>query len=405
MNLPLKIARRYLFAKKSTNAINIISGISVFGISVGTAALILVLSVFNGFEDLITGLFSNFNPDIKVTITEGKTFDIDTVMIEKIAALPDVSVVSQTIEETAYFIYNKNESPGILKGVDDYYKNVTGIDSTLREGTYRFRDGKREMAVLGVGIRNRLSVNVGDYLSALEVYMPKRKSSGPMSKPLNKKLIYPTGTFVIQQDFDSQYILSSLSFAQNILEQKNKIGALEIQLTEGADPQAVAADIRAITGPKFTVKDRYQQDEAFFKIMNIEKWMSYAILCLTLILVAFNMIGALWMIVLDKKQDISILRSMGATRKVIRQIFLSEGILLGILGMLLGFFFAVAFYIAQKTFGIVPIPAGFVVDAYPISMRLPDFIVVAITVLGITLIASLPAAFRAARVPAIITAD
>ena len=139
--------------------------------------------------------------------------------------------------------------------------------------------------------------------------------------------------------------------------------------------------------------------------MNIEKWMSYAILCLTLILVAFNMIGALWMIVLDKKQDISILRSMGATRKVIRQIFLSEGILLGILGMLLGFFFAVAFYIAQKTFGIVPIPAGFVVDAYPISMRLPDFIVVAITVLGITLIASLPASFRAARVPAIITAD
>ncbi len=405
MNLPLKIARRYLFAKKSTNAINIISGISVFGISVGTAALILVLSVFNGFEDLITGLFSNFNPDIKVTITKGKTFDVDTVMIGKIAALPSVSIVSQTIEETAYFVYNKNESVGILKGVDDYYKNVTGIDSTLREGTYRFQDGKREMAVLGVGIRNRLSVNVGDYLSALEVYMAKRKNSGPLSKPFNKKLIYPSGTFVIQQDFDSQYILSSLSFAQKILELKNKIGALEIQLTEDADPQSSAAEIRKIVGDKFTVKDRYQQDEAFFKIMNIEKWMSYAILCLTLILVAFNMIGALWMIVLDKKQDISILRSMGATRKIIRQIFLSEGILLGILGMLLGFFFAVAFYVAQKTFGIVPIPAGFVVDAYPISMRLPDFIVVAITVLAITLIASLPAAFRAARVPAIIAAD
>lgn len=405
MNLPLKIARRYLFAKKSTNAINIISGISVFGISVGTAALILVLSVFNGFEDLITGLFSNFNPDIKVTITEGKTFEVDTVMIGKIAALPTVSIVSQTIEETALFIYNKNESIGILKGVDDNYKNVTGIDSTLREGTYRFQDGKREMAVLGVGIRNRLSVNVGDYLSALEVYMAKRKNSGPLSKPFNKKLIYPSGTFVIQQDFDSQYILSSLSFAQKILEQKNKIGALEIQLSPEADPQSSAAEIRKIVGDKFTVKDRYQQDEAFFKIMNIEKWMSYAILCLTLILVAFNMIGSLWMIVLDKKQDISILRSMGATRKIVRQIFLSEGILLGILGMLLGFFFAVAFYIAQKTFGIVPIPAGFVVDAYPISMRLPDFVVVAITVLAITLIASLPAAFRAARVPAIIAAD
>ena len=406
MNLPLKIARRYLFAKKSTNAINIISGISVFGISVGTAALILVLSVFNGFEDLITGLFSNFNPDVKVTITEGKTFAVDTVMIDKIAALPAVSIVSQTIEETALFVYNKNnESVGILKGVDDYYKEVTGIDSTLREGEYRFQDGNREMAVLGVGIRNRLSVNVGDYSSPLEVYMAKRKKTGPLTKPFNKKLIYPTGTFVIQQDFDSQYILSSLSFAQKILELKNKIGALEIRLTDDADPQLAAAEIRKIVGDKFTVKDRYQQDEAFFKIMNIEKWMSYAILCLTLILVAFNMIGALWMIVLDKKQDISILRSMGATRKIIRQIFLSEGILLGVLGMFLGFFFAVAFYIAQKNLGIVPIPAGFVVDAYPISMRLPDFIVVAITVLAITLIASLPAAFRAARVPAIIAAD
>jgi len=405
MNLPLKIARRYLFAKKSTNAINIISGISVFGISVGTAALILVLSVFNGFEDLITGLFSNFNPDIKVTISEGKTFDADTVMIEKIAALPSVSIVSQTIEETAYFIYNKNESVGILKGVDDFYKDVTGIDTTLREGEYRFKDGKREMAVLGVGIRNRLSVNVGDYLSELEVYMAKRKNTGPLSKPFNKRSIYPTGTFVIQQDFDSQYILSSLSFAQNILGLKNKIGALEIKIIDDTNPQLAAAEIRKIVGDKFTVKDRYQQDEAFFKIMNIEKWMSYAILCLTLILVAFNMIGALWMIVLDKKQDISILRSMGATRRIIRQIFLSEGILLGVLGMLLGFFFAVAFYIAQKNLGIVPIPAGFVVDAYPISIRLPDFIVVAITVLCITLIASLPAAFRAARVPAIIAAD
>ena len=405
MNLPLKIARRYLFARKSTNAINIISGISVFGISVGTAALILVLSVFNGFEDLITGLFSNFNPDIKVTIAEGKTFDVDTVMIDKIAALPAVSIISQTIEETALFVYNKNESVGVLKGVDDYYKTVTGIDSTIREGTYRFRDGKREMAVLGVGIRNRLSVNVGDYLSPVEVYMAKRKSTGPLSKPFNRKTIYPAGTFVIQQDFDSKYILSSLPFAQKILELKNKIGALEIQLTPEADPQLAAAEIRKITGEKFTVKDRYQQDEAFFKIMKIEKWMSYAILCLTLILVTFNMIGALWMIVLDKKQDISILRSMGATRKIIRQIFLSEGILLGILGMLLGFFFAISFYIAQKTFGIVPIPAGFVVDAYPISMRLPDFIVVGITVLLITLIASLPAAFRAARVPAIIAAD
>jgi len=401
MRLPLKIARRYLFAKKSTNAINIISGISVFGISVGTAALILVLSVFNGFEDLITGLFSNFNPDIKVTITEGKSFEADSMLIARITALPTVAVASKTIEETALFVYKKNESFGILKGVDDQYKFVTGIDSTLREGAYRFQDGNREMAVLGVGIRNRLSVNVGDYLSFLEVYMPKRKSTGPLSKPFKKKLIYPAGTFVIQQDFDSQYILSSLKFAQNLLSQKKRIGALEIKLIDEANAKTAAANIREIMGPDYTVKDRYQQDEAFLKLMNIEKWMSYAILCLTLILVAFNMIGALWMIVLDKKEDISILRSMGAPRKMIRQIFLSEGILLGMLGMILGFLIAITLYLAQKNMGIVPIPAGFVVDAYPISMRLPDFLVVGITVFAITLLASLPAAFRAARVPAV----
>lgn len=403
--LPLKIARRYLFAKKSTNAINIISGISVFGISVGTAALILVLSVFNGFEDLITGLFGNFNPDVKVTIKEGKFFEVDSTVIAQLNALPEVELVAKTIEETALFAYKDNESFGTIKGVDDYYQLVTGIDSTVREGVYQLKEEGRDYAVLGVGIRNRLSVNVGDYLSTLEVYMLKRKNTGPLSKPYKKKLIYPAGTFVIQQDFDSEYILSSLSFAQSLLSLKNKIGALEIKLTPNVNTATAVEQIQKIVGEDFNVKDRYQQDEAFLKLMNIEKWMSYAILCLTLVLVAFNMIGALWMIVLDKKPDIAILRSMGATNTTIRNIFLSEGILLGLLGMLLGFIIAVLLYIAQKQIGIVPIPPGFVVDTYPISMRFPDFIIVAITVLTITLIASLPAAFRAMRVPAVIISE
>lgn len=405
MNLPIKIARRYLFAKKNTNAINIISGISVFGIAVGTAALILVLSVFNGFEDLISGMFGYFNPDIKVTIKEGKTFEVDSIQLSELKALPAVEVVSQTVEETALFVYKKNESFGTIKGVDDNYRLVTGIDSTIREGVYELTDGKREMAVLGVGIRNRLSVNVGDFLSTLEVYMPKRKSTGPLSKPFKKKLIYPAGTFVIQQDFDSEYILSSLNFAQSLLGKKKAIGAFEIKLAPAANTVAAAASIQNIMGDAFAVKDRFQQDEAFLKLMNIEKWMSYAILCLTLILVAFNMIGALWMIVLDKKQDIAILKSMGANNTTIRNIFLGEGVLLGILGMGLGFTIAIVLYVLQKQYGLVPIPAGFVVDSYPISMRLPDFLVVGGTVLAITLVASIPAALRAVRVPAIIVAE
>ena len=324
MNLSLKIARRYLFAKKSTNAINIISGISVFGISVGTAALILVLSVFNGFEDLITGMFSNFNPDVKVTPLLGKTFQIEEEKLVQIKDLEGVAFVSKTLEETAVFEYKGSQDFGTLKGVDEFYNQVTSIDSTIREGDYQLKDGKRNLAVLGVGLRNKLSVNVGDYLSTLTVYMAKRKKVSPTQNPFKKRLVYPVGTFVIQQDFDNEYLLTSLEFAQSLLGVKNEVSTLEIKLVEHSDAELTLTAIRNIVGEDFVVKDRYQQDEAFLKLMNIEKWMSYAILSLTLILVAFNMIGALWMIVLDKKNDIAILKSMGANRELVRNIFLGE---------------------------------------------------------------------------------
>ena len=405
MNLPLKIARRYLFAKKSTNAINIISGISVFGISVGTAALILVLSVFNGFEDLITSLFSNFNPDVKVTPYKGKTFKLEEEKLAAIKNLDGVAFVSRTLEEVAFFEYQGSQDFGTLKGVDENYHNVTSIDSTIREGVYQLQDEDRNLAILGVGLRNKLSVNVGDYLSTLSVYMPKRKKVSPTAKLFKKRLVYPVGTFMIQQDFDNEYLLTSLEFAQSLLEAKGEMSALEIRLSDAVDPAITLDAIQKILGVGFAIKDRYHQDEAFLKLMNIEKWMSYAILCLTLILVAFNMIGALWMIVLDKKNDISILKSMGADRTMVRNIFLGEGLLLCLLGLISGFVIAILLYLSQKAFGIVPIPAGFVVDAYPISMRIPDFIIVALTVITIGVLASIPPALRAARVKALIRED
>ena len=402
MNLSLKIARRYLFAKKSTNAINIISGISVFGLSVGTAALILVLSVFNGFEDLITGMFSNFNPDVKVTPMLGKTFSLDEEKLAEIKNLKGVDFVSRTLEETAFFEYKGSEDFGTLKGVDEYYHKVTSIDSTIREGVYQLKDENRNLGVMGVGLRNKLSVNVGDFLSTLTVYMPKRKQLSPTASLLKKREIYPAGTFVIQQDFDNEYLLTSLEFVQKLLGVKNEVSSLEIKLSDDIDPQKTVGALQKILGDQFLVKDRYHQDEAFLKLMNIEKWMSYAILSLTLILVAFNLIGALWMIVLDKRNDIAILKSMGATKELVRNIFLGEGLLLCLLGLVSGFLIAILLYSSQKAFGIVPIPDGFVVDAYPISMRLPDFIIVGLTVIAIGIIASIPPALRAARVQALI---
>lgn len=404
MNLPIRIARRYLFSKKSTNAINIISGISVVGVAVGTAALILVLSVFNGFEDLIMGMFDSFNPDVKVTAVKGKTFKVDSSKIYQLNALPGVDQVSQTLEEVAFFEFEGNQDFGILKGVDEHFAAVTGIDSMVREGAYVLKDGQRNLAVLGLGMRNKLSVTA-DNFSSINVYMAKRKASSMSTKPFNRRFFAPAGTFVIQQDFDNQYILTNLKFARELMGMKNQVSALEMKTNTSVGMETTLAQIQEILGNELEVKSRYQQDEAFLKLMNIEKWMYYALFSLALILVAFNIIGSLWMIVLDKKNDIAILKSMGAGESTIRNIFLNEGLMLCLLGLFIGFTIAVVLYIAQKTVGIVTIPAGFVVDTYPISMRLPDFVVVAITVVIIGLLASIPPALSAGKVSAIIQGD
>lgn len=404
MNLSIRIARRYLFAKKSTNAINIISGISVLGVAVGTAALILVLSVFNGFEDLIMGMFDSFNPDVKVSPVKGKTFSVDSATIYQLEALPGVLRVSQTLEEVAFFEFEGNQDFGILKGVDKHFAAVTGIDSMVREGKYELKDGQRNLAVLGLGMRNKLSVTADNY-STINVYMAKRKSSSFSKQPFRKRFFAPAGTFVIQQDFDNQYILTNLQFARDLMSMKNKVTALEVKTNPEVEMEETLSQMRAILGEGLEVKSRYQQDEAFLKLMNIEKWMYYALFSLALILVAFNLIGSLWMIVLDKKRDIAILKSMGADTLTIRNIFLNEGVFLCLLGLFIGFAIAILLYIAQKTVGIVTIPAGFVVDTYPISMRFFDFIVVAGTVLIIGLLASIPPALNAGRVPAIIQGE
>ncbi len=401
MQFPLLVARRYLFAKRSTNAINIIAGISVFGIAVGTAALILVLSVFNGFEDLLSGLFGYFNPEVKVMPAKGKTFVVDSLTLQKIRTLPGVAVVSETLEEIAFFEYEGSQDFGILKGVDDSFALVNGIDSTVREGEYKLTEEDRNCAVLGAGMRNKLSVNVHSPIAALTVYMPTEQKGGVLDKPFKTRFAYPKGTFSIQQDFDNQYVLTNLAFVRDLLDAPpGTVSALEIRCQPGALPAGVKKAVAGVLGDGFVLKDRYEQNEAFFKVMQLEKWMGYAITCLMLILMAFNMVGALWMIVLDKQKDISILKSMGANDTVVRRIFLAEGLLLTALGMLLGMAFSIGIYGVQKTWGIVTIPQGFLVESYPISMRIWDFVPVTFTVVSIGLLAALAPAARAVRVPA-----
>jgi lipoprotein-releasing system permease protein len=399
MRLPWFFARRYLFAKRSTNAINIITGISVGGIAIGTAALILVLSVFNGFEDLLGGLFGYFNPEIKVTPAKGKTFALDSAQLAQIRSLPGVAFASETLEEIAFFEYLGVQDFGTLKGVDAYFARVTDIDSTIREGVYSLRDGDRNLAVAGAGLRNKLSLNINDPLSDLKVYMPTQEQ-GVLDQPFKTRRMSPAGTFAIQQDFDYQYILTNLDFMRELLElDSNRVSALEIRCRPGYQPNTVKADVTRILGPGFVLKNRFEQNEAFFKVMQLEKWMGFAITSLMLILMTFNMIGALWMIVLDKQKDISILKSMGANDTTIRRIFTSEGLLLTTLGMLIGFALAILLYVAQKQFGLISIPQGFLVESYPIAMRAFDFVPVTVTVLLIGWLATLAPASKAARVP------
>lgn len=404
MNLPLKIARRYLFAKKSTNAINIITGISVFGLSIGTAALIIVLSVFNGFEELILDLVGNFNPEVKVTPVEGKVFEADEAKIAQIGALDGVREVAQTLEEVAFFEYKGAQDFGILKGVSSEFNTVTGIDTMIREGIFALKDGERNLAVLGVGMRNKLSTSVEDYLTPVSVYMAKRnaKKSRGINKPFYKKYAYPIGTFSVQQEFDQQYIFSSLEFARELMAYDNELSSLEISLEKGVAAQSIIPQIQAILGEKFLVRDRFQQDEEFLKLMNIEKWLGFAIVSLTLILVAFNLIGSLWMIVMEKKQDIAVLKSMGADNVTVRNIFLYEGLLLSVLGLAIGTALALLLYWLQKTFGLVPLDAGLVVQSYPISLRLPDLFAVAVVVIVVGMAATYPVALRAKQIPAMI---
>jgi lipoprotein-releasing system permease protein len=400
MNLALKIARRYLFAKKSTNAINIISGISVLGLALGAAALVLVLSVFNGFEKLITGMMSNFNPDVKIIPAKGKTFTSDTLIMNQLRQIGSIEQLSETLEETAFFEYEKSQAFGTLKGVDTIFSKVNHIDSTIKEGRYLLFDGQNDFAVLGGGIRNQLGVYEKDMLTPLTVYMPKRGEVGLLEAPFSKRFVYPAGAFAIQSEVDNQYVLTNLDLVRDILKADNEVSAYEIKLKPNTDIKKALSQIKAIMGDSFIVKDHYMQDEAFLKLMNLEKWMSYAILSLTILLVAFNMVGSLWMIVLEKKKDIAILKSMGAQDITIRNIFLFEGLLLCSLGLVIGFIVAVVLYILHIYIdgGVVPLPPGFATDRYPIALKSVDFVVVAITVFVIGLLASLPAALRAVRV-------
>ncbi|HPQ20674.1 MAG TPA: FtsX-like permease family protein, partial [Saprospiraceae bacterium] len=397
MNIVNTIAYRYLFGKKSTNAINLITGITTLGITIGTAALILILSVFNGFEYVLSGLFNAFNPDLKVELAEGKYLQVSDSLMREVKKIDGIAEASRILEEIALFEYNGSQEAGILKGVDDSYNKVTDIDSTIIRGKYMLSEGSIFYGVLGTKIYNKLSVNPSDAITPISVYMVKRKKSGPLGKDYKSLPLYPIGVFSMGGDEDNQYVLASYEFVNGILDLRDNISSLEIKLKPDGDETFVRAQLEKLMPVKITIKNRYEQDEDYLKIMNIEKWISYLIATLTLLIIAFNMIGALWMIVLDKKTDIAILKSLGFQNKDVQSIFSRVGLLIGLIGLTLGIILALILYVLQKKYGIVGVPSGFMIEAYPIALKFKDFVVVIITVLAIALLASIFPARKAAQ--------
>ena len=412
MNLPARMSWRYLFAAKSTNAINIITFIATFGVAIGVAALIMVLSVFNGFEDLFLDLFNNLNPDLRMTAVKGKTFQVGDRFKDDIYAIPGVEVISETLEETAMFSYGDKRSPGRIKGVDSLYAKINGIDTLIKDGEYAlFEAGGKATANAIVG--NQLSIVLGvDPLNGFErlrVYMARPKPKGGSLLTTGRGYLtrdfQPTGVIRSQEAFENQAVLIPLSEAQSLLSVNDStVTSLEIRLAPEAANKRTYAAIEAVVGDDFLVRNRHQQENSILKVMQIEKWIAFAIVVLMMILISFNLIGALWMIVLEKKKDISVLRSLGMTGPDVRNIFLRVGMLICSIGILSGFVLSGVLYGLQKAFGLVSLP-GMMMEAWPISFRWYDIAIATVTVLLIGLLASLLPARRAARVSAIINEE
>jgi lipoprotein-releasing system permease protein len=389
MNFPFFIARRYLFSKKSTNAINIISGISVIGVAVATMALVVTLSVFNGFHDLVASFFTTFDPQLKVTPVMGKTVAADDPILTKIKQLPEVDVATESVEDQALVIYRGRQAMVTVKGVEDNFDQLTHIkEILLGDGEYELHAADMFYGIPGIRLAEQLGTGYL-YEEPLKVYAPRREGQLNMANPMDglveDELFSPGVIFQVSQSkYDKNYILTSIDFARRIFEQQGMISALELRLKPGSNFERVKSEIKDIAGDKYYVKDRFEQQDDTFKIMKIEKLMAYIFLTFILMIACFNIIGSLSMLIIDKKDDVVTLRNLGASDKQIVHIFLFEGRMISAIGAVLGIILGLALCWAQQTFGLVKLgssSASFVVNAYPVSVHPEDVILIFITVL------------------------
>lgn len=387
MNLPLKIAKRYLVSKKSHSVINIISLVSVCGIAIASMALVCVLSVFNGFQDLIASLFSTIDPQIKVTPIQGKTFDASDPAIQEMAQWPEIAQISPVIEENVLLIYGDRQVPALLKGVTNQYEKQTRIDDIIIDGHFLLHDTVTDYATIGVGLANSLATGAG-FRRPLMAYVPKRKARINMANPsssLSSGRLFMTAVFRVNQaEYDDQLAIVPIDFARRLFDYTTEASALEITLQKNANEANIMERIQGQLGDNFEVKNRIEQKEASFKMVQIEKWMSYLILGFILIIASFNAIGSLSMLIIDKKADIDTLKSLGADNRLISRIFLTEGWLISAVGAVTGIIIGILLCWGQQTFGWIKLgemSEAFIIEAYPVSVQLLDIAAVLALVL------------------------
>ena len=393
MNLSFYIAKRYLFSKKSHNAINVISGVSVCGVALATLALVCTLSVFNGFQDLVATFFTAFDPELKITATSGKVFDNQDVRIQKLRDFSEIAVFSESLEDNAMVQYNGKQAMVVIKGVEDNFSQLTAIDSILYgRGEMVLYDEIVDYAIPGVELTSILGTGIR-FLDPLEVYAPKRGSQINVANPassFNVSYLHSSGLVfaVNQQKYDASYIITSLKFARDLFQYDTEVSSIELKLREGVDTDAFAHKIGGILGNDFVVQNRYEQQADTFRIMQVEKLISYVFLTFILLVACFNVIGSLSMLIIEKKNDVVTLRGLGADDQLISRIFLFEGCLISFLGALVGVVLGLTLCLVQQEFGILTLGSGasagaFVVDAYPVSVHWQDVVLILVTVLVI----------------------
>lgn len=391
MNFPFFIARRYLFSKKSTHVINVISSISVIGVAVATMALVIVLSVFNGFHDLVASLFTSFDPQLKVVPVEGKTAPADDPILTKIRLLPQVDVATETVEDQALAIYNDHQAMVKIKGVGDNFAELSHITDILYgDGSFSLHAANLEYGIVGIRLAQNLGIGA-QWDGFLKIYAPKKEGQLDMTNPgdgfVVDSLNSPGVLFAVKQaKYDKNYIITSISFARNLFGQQGMLSDLELRLKPGSNLDAVKAEMQQIAGNKYKVLDRFEQQEDTFKIMSIEKMIAYIFLTFILVVACFNIIGSLSMLIIDKKNDVVTLRNLGANDKQITRVFLFEGRMIAVIGAVIGIGLGLLLCFLQQQYGFVRLgdsEGSFIVDAYPVSVHYSDVAIIFVTVIAV----------------------